>query len=150
MKVEIRRRWETPRSVCGEMWIFANNIWQFECFTLEPARLTPVHEGHPCIPAGTYKVILTHSPHLGYVTPEVLDVPGRTAIRWHVANKPEDVLGCVGVGDKRALDWVSNSAIAFTKLMTRLQAAKDGDGITAVYLDPPAQNARAAAQGQIS
>lgn len=135
MKIEIRRLWETPRSVCGEMWIVTENGGQFECFTLEPARLTPVHEGHPCIAAGTFRVVLTHSPHLGYVTPEVLDVPGRTAIRWHIGNAPKDVLGCVAVGDKHAVDWVSNSAIAFTALMTKLQSATDG--ITVTYLDPP-------------
>jgi hypothetical protein len=131
MKIEIKRLWETSRSVCGEMWIDG----QFECFTLEPARTTPVHEGHPCIAAGTFTVILTKSPHLGYVCPEVLDVPGRTAIRWHIANKPEDVLGCVGVGEKHSLDWVSNSKFAFEKLMTKLETA---DEITAIYLDPPA------------
>ena len=131
MRVEIRRLWETPRSVCGEMWVDG----QFECFTLEPARLTPVHEGHPCISAGTFRVILSHSTHLGYVTPEVLNVPGRTAIRWHIANKPEDVLGCVGVGEKHSVDWVASSASAFKKLMTLLETASDG--ITAVYIDPP-------------
>jgi hypothetical protein len=136
MKVEIRRLWETPRSVCGEMWIVTENGAQFECYTLEPSRLTPVHEGHPCIAAGTFKVILTKSPHLGYVCPEVLEVPGRTAIRWHIANKPEDVLGCVGVGEKHSADWVANSKFAFEKLMTILKTANDG--ITAVYLDPPA------------
>lgn len=130
MKVEIRRLWETSRSVCGEMWIDG----QFECFTLEPARLTPVHEGHPCIAAGTFRVILTKSPHLGYVCPEVLNVPGRTAIRWHIANKPEDVLGCVGVGEKHSTDWVANSKFAFEKLMTLLRTAVE---ITAVYTDPP-------------
>src|SRR5580700_3380387 len=100
MQVEIKRLWETPRSVCGEMWIDG----QFECFTLEPARVAPVNPGHPCISAGTYRVILTRSPHLGYVTPEVLDVPGRTDIRWHIANKPEEVLGCAALGEKHALD----------------------------------------------
>ena len=114
------------------MWIDG----QFECFTLEPARTNPVHEGHPCIAAGTFRVVLTPSPHLGYVTPEVLDVPGRTAIRWHIANKPEDVLGCVGVGETRSLDWVANSAVAFKKLMTLLGTA---DSISAVYIDPPSQ-----------
>lgn len=130
MKVEIRRLWETPRSVSGEMWIDG----QFECYTLEPSRLTPVHEGHPCIAAGTFKVILTLSPHLGYITPEVLDVPGRTAIRWHIGNKPEDVLGCAAVGEAHSTDWVANSTIAFKKLMTLLGTA---DEITATYIDPP-------------
>jgi hypothetical protein len=134
MKIEIRRLWETSRSVCGEMWIDG----KLECFTLEPARTTPVHAGHPCIAAGTYRVVLSLSPHLDYVCPEVLDVPGRSAIRWHIGNKPEDVLGCIAVGEQRSTDWVANSRSAFQKLMTVLgPAARTPDGITAVYLDPP-------------
>jgi hypothetical protein len=130
MNVEIRRRldWETNRSVCGEMWLDG----VFECFTLEPARINPVHAGHPCIAAGgPFKVILSMSPHLGYVTPEVLNVPGRTAIRWHIANKPEDVLGCTGVGTVHMTDWVGNSKVAFKALMVKLQ----GQDILATYID---------------
>jgi hypothetical protein len=48
MNVEIRRKWETDLSVCGEMWIDG----QFECLTLEPSRLTPIHADHPCFAAG--------------------------------------------------------------------------------------------------
>jgi hypothetical protein len=52
-----------------------------ECYYLEPSRYTPFYSGHPCIEAGSYHVVLTMSPHLGYVCPEVLNVPGRTEIR---------------------------------------------------------------------
>lgn len=128
MLLEIKRQWETSRSVCGQMFVDGN----WECFALEPARTTPVHPGHPCIPAGTYKVILTHSPHLGYVTPEVLNVPSRTAIRIHKGNKPEDVLGCTAVGQTHTPDWVGVSGVAFEVLMQKLQ----GQDITAVYTDP--------------
>lgn len=134
MRVEIRRKWETSRSICGEMWIDG----QFQCVTLEPARLTPVHAGHPSIAAGgPFKVVLTLSPHLLYVTPEVLNVPGRSAIRWHVGNRPEDVLGCAAVGETHQTDFVVNSRKAFAALMAVLKEAKDG--IEAVYLDPPAE-----------
>jgi hypothetical protein len=130
MKVEIKRQWETSQSVISELWVDG----QFECYGLEPSRLTPVYPGHPCIPAGTYKVVLTPSPHLGYITPEVLDVPGRTAIRWHIGNYPKDVLGCVAVGEMKAQDRVIESQKAFVSLMTLLKTA---DEITAVYTDPP-------------
>jgi Family of unknown function (DUF5675) len=132
VKVEIRRKWETARSVCGEMWVDG----QFEAFTLEPARVNPVHPGHPAIPAGSYRVILTPSPHLGYVTPEVLEVPGRSHIRWHIGNKPEDVEGCVAVGHEHSTDYVSHSGAAFSQLMTLLREANDE--IVAEYSDPPA------------
>jgi hypothetical protein len=133
MRVEVRRKWETDKSIISELWIDGT----FECFGLEPSRNTPVHPGHPCIPAGTYDVVLTESPHLGYLTPEVLNVPGRTAIRWHIGNKPEDVLGCVVVGDSHTTDWVSHSKAAFEKLMGVLKTA---GSIVATYVDPcPAQ-----------
>lgn len=130
MIIEVRRKWETGKSVCGEMYI--DN--QFECYTLEPARTTPVHLGHPCIPAGEYKVILSLSPHLKYVTPELLDVPGRSAIRIHIGNYPKDVLGCTAVGEGHETDAVTNSHAAFDSLMTLLRTA-NGD-LTARYTDP--------------
>lgn len=133
MIVEIKRRWETAKSVISEVWVGG----ELECYGLEPARVNPVHPGHPCIPAGSYEVILTPSPHLGYVTPEVLDVPGRTAIRWHIGNSPKDVIGCVAVGQGHNTDWVSQSEKAFESLMVTLKSAADqGDKITAIYTDP--------------
>lgn len=134
MKVDVYRTWETERSIISRMCVDGTQ----ECFGLEPSRTTPVHEGHPCIPAGTYNVVLTMSPHLGYVTPEVLDVPGRTSIRWHIGNKPEDVLGCIAVGLAHSVDWVAQSKTAFNDvLMPLLRYARDhGDLITVTYHDP--------------
>ena len=128
MKVDIYRKVETSQSITGEFWLDGLR----ECYYLEPSRLTPCHPGHPCIPAGTYSVILTMSPHLGYVCPEVLDVPGRTAIRWHIGNFPADVLGCCVVGTALGQDSVTHSKIAFYALMSKLE----GNDITAQYHNP--------------
>ena len=119
MKIDIFRTKETPRSVSGEL--FVDN--QLECLTLEPSRTNPVHEGHPCIPAGVYSVVFTPSPHLGYITPELLDVPDRSDIRIHIGNFPQDSLGCVLVGQAAAADTVLESRQAFNKLMTLLKTA---------------------------
>jgi len=67
-----------------------------------------------------------------YITPELLDVPGRTAIRIHIANKPEDLLGCTAVGITANVDWVGQSKVAFEQLMELL---KDRAVITAEYVD---------------
>ena len=128
MKVDIYRKVETGESITGEFWL--DGVKQ--CYYLEPSRLSPYYPGHPCIDAGTYKVVLTMSPHLGYICPEVLDVPGRTAIRWHIGNFPRDVLGCCVVGTDVAVDQVENSRFAFAALMAKLQ----GQVITAEYHDP--------------
>lgn len=76
MKLDIYRFSESDHSILGRVAIDGQQF----CFDLEPARFTPVHAGHPCIPCGVFKVRLTHSPHLGYVTPELLDVPDRSNI----------------------------------------------------------------------
>jgi hypothetical protein len=133
MLVEIKRDRDDPRSVPSQVYIDG----AFFCYGLEPARTNPVHDGHPCIDAGTYKVRRSMSPHLNYVTPEVLEVPGRTAIRWHIANYPKEVLGCLAVGTTRLADFVGNSTTAFRALMKILNAAWDrGEEVTAVYSDP--------------
>ena len=129
MKVDIYRKVETSKSITGEFWLDG----VMECYYLEPSRLTPYYPGHPCIPAGVYPVVvLSMSPHLGYVCPEVPNVPGRTAIRWHIGNFPKNVLGCCVVGTVLGVDSVVNSKIAFEALMAKLQ----GQDISAEYHDP--------------
>jgi hypothetical protein len=135
VKIDIYRLSETDRSILGRMTVDGQQF----CFTLEPSRFKPVHDGHPCIPAGAYKVQLSLSPHFGYTTPEVLEVPDRTAIRIHRGNKPEDSLGCTLVGDHfgPALDWISDSHEAFDGLMEECRAAEArGEEITVEYHDP--------------
>lgn len=130
MEIEVRRRWFTEKSVCGELFVDG----QRECYTLEPSKTTPVFPSHPAIPTGRYRVILTPSPELGYVTPELLDVPGRTAIRIHIGNFPKDVKGCTVVGQAHTLDFVGSSKQAFDSLMTLLRTATDE--IWAEYSEP--------------
>lgn len=109
---------------------------KFFCYTLEPARVNPVNAGHPCVIAGgPFNVKLTKSPHFGYVTPEVINVPERTNIRWHIGNKPKDSEGCTLVGISYDVNWVSGSSTAFHRLMTILTQA---DNITVTYTDEPA------------
>ncbi len=128
--VEIRRKkeFETKLSVGSELWVDGVPLG----FGLEPARVNPVLPGHPCIPAATYDVKLTMSPHLGYLCPEVQNVPGRTGIRWHIANYPRELEGCMAPGKGRTTDMVTGSLGAFTKLMALLKGA---DTITGVYTE---------------
>ena len=121
MKMILNRRWESKISIRGSLFVDG----QEECFTLEPARVNPVNAGHPCVPAGEYRVILTPSPRLKYVTPELLDVPGRSDIRIHVGNYPKDTLGCILVGETNATDMIGNSHSAFESLMALLRTATD-------------------------
>jgi hypothetical protein len=117
MKCVVQRKVETLKSIIGELWVDG----QLENLTLEPARLNPVNVGHPCIPAGEYALELTFSPHFAIVTPEVMNVPGRSAIRIHVGNFPKDTLGCTLVGSTKGTDAVYGSKETFEKLMTLLR-----------------------------
>jgi hypothetical protein len=119
MLVEVRRKIETTKSIIGELFVDG----QHECSTLEPARVSPVHVGHPAIPAGEYPLYLTFSPRFQIVTPEVMDVPHRSDIRLHVGNFPKDTLGCILVGESHGEDTVIASKVAFEKLMTLLKTA---------------------------
>ena len=55
--------------------------------------------GETAIPAGRYKVIVTHSPSLKRRLPLLLDVPGFTYIRIHAGHYARNTEGCILVGD---------------------------------------------------
>jgi hypothetical protein len=115
MQLDLYREPSTEKSTSGKLFIDGFR----QCFTLE----LPVRENREdidAIVAGRYQIRLTESPHLGYVTPELLNVPGRKDIRMHVACYPEDILGCIGVGKIRRPDCVLQSRIAFDELMAQL------------------------------
>ena len=62
-----------------------------------------------CIPEGSYPVVWRTSPRFG-LTWHITDVPDRTHILIHVANFPEDVQGCIGLGTDLMGDKVAVSS----------------------------------------
>lgn len=130
VKLTIQRGKPTGKSTPGEM--FVNGA--FQCHTLEPDPLTPVHPGHPSISAGTYPVHITMSPHMHYETPILIGVPGRSDIRIHIANFPKELLGCTAVGTEAGPDEVLHSKFAFKELMDILTSINT-TGIVAEYKD---------------
>jgi hypothetical protein len=130
MKIRVQRGKPTGKSTPGQM--FLDDV--FECYTLEPDPTTPLHPGHPSIPAGTYPVQITLSPHMQYDTPELYGVPGRSDIRIHIANWPQQLLGCTAVGTEADTDAVAHSKVAFEALMAKL-TDKSVTTITAEYND---------------
>ncbi len=64
------------------------------------------HSDVSCIPGGIYQCRMTLSPHFGYKTYEIMDVPGRVGERIHSGNFcgdkskgfKSDVLGCILLG----------------------------------------------------
>ena len=74
-----------------------------------------------CIPAGRYTITKGDSPRFGPNTWQVMDVPQRTHILFHVGNTADDVVGCIAVGTNvyGHLDGVGKSKAA----MARFDAA---------------------------
>lgn len=121
MIIELNRTVETKYSLIGDFICDG-----FKCFSLEPARTNPVNSGHPCIAAGRYSVSGSHSPHLGYYTPILENVPNRSDIRIHIGNVPKDTLGCILLGktfQSILPDTVRQSHQAFDSFMKLFNAA---------------------------
>lgn len=89
----------------------------FECYTIELPRGTV----KPCcIPAATYRYKFAWSKHFQKMLPHILDVPGFTDVEIHIANYPEDIKGCCGVGQTRRTDFIGNSELALDALLLKL------------------------------
>lgn len=125
MKITLNRILLGTVATIGEMSVDDEYISD----TLED-RVRPTGEkvyGETAIPAGTYTVVLSYSPRFKKILPEIKNVPNFTGIRIHTGNDAEDTEGCILVGtwDGKKENWISNSRVAFNKLMDKLQAATD-------------------------
>ena len=127
------------RDIIGEGWtsgkLYIND--GFFCYTMEDQdrHLEEFQEdkvdGQTAIPRGTYKLIIDFSQRFQRQLPRLLDVPGFTGVRIHTGNDASDTHGCILVGTGRSGSWLSNSRIAFVKLMEVLDNAYDrGEEIT--------------------
>jgi len=80
--------------------------------------------GESCIPTGIYDCAPRYYYGGGYDAIEVLDVPNRSHILFHIANVPADVKGCIGVGVDTGWvkgQWaVTSSQNAFAEFMRQM------------------------------
>lgn len=125
MELTLNRIFLGSSATIGELLINDKHL----CDTLED-RVRPEGEkvyGKTAIPEGTYEVKLTHSPRFKKILPEILNVPNFSGIRIHTGNSSKDTEGCILVGtwDGEKEDWISDSRIAFDKLISLLQKAED-------------------------
>ena len=125
MELKLNRIFLGSSATIGELWVNDTHL----CDTLED-RVRPEGEkiyGKTAIPEGTYEVKLTYSPRFKKILPEILNVPNFSGIRIHTGNSSKDTEGCILVGtwDGEKEDWVSDSKVAFNKLMSLLQKAAD-------------------------
>ncbi|SAL69288.1 hypothetical protein AWB71_04162 [Caballeronia peredens] len=128
MNLLLQRTTKTLKATEGKLFI-GND---FQCFTLEPVfreeANVPVAAwkvfGSTAIPVGTYAVEVTFFHREGYYSPLLDNVPGFAGVRIHIGNFPKDTEGCILVGTEAGQDQVLNSKLAFTALMTKIDAAR--------------------------
>lgn len=110
----------------------------FECFTVERPWLMN-RPSVSCIPTGIYPVSYGRYNAGGYDTIVVNDVPGRTHIKFHVANIAGDLEGCIGVGDQLGYvknNWaVLNSRLTFGEFMTEVEVSGEPEKLVITNLE---------------
>lgn len=142
MEIKVQRVEKNSECSIGKMYI--NNV--YVCDTLEdPDRglkdsmsETEIKSkkiyGNTAIPSGQYSINMnTVSPSFkdrswakpyGGKLPRLQNVKGYEGVLIHVGNTSKDTLGCILVGTKSSNSSISNSTVAFNKLMTELLKAK--------------------------
>lgn len=130
MKLHLTRKIYTTNSTIGELLVDG----KFQCFTLEdPVRPAKV-KGITAIPAGTYKIVITHSAKFGRDLPLLENVPNYEGIRIHPGNTAEHTEGCLLVGRTKAVDSIGTSKDAFNDLFGLLRAEIDGGGKVSITI----------------
>jgi len=100
----------------------------FLCFILEDKDRkledggTKVY-GKTAIPRGFYEIVMDYSPKYKKNMPHILDVPQFEGIRIHPGNKEDDTEGCLIPGMDYKTDWVSESKVAYEKLLSLMLSA---------------------------
>ena len=145
MEILVKRIAKKPKYTIGKLYIDE----QYICDTLEDTdrglnqnmSLEEIKKkkvyGETAIPAGTYKVDMnTVSPKFksrtwakpyGGKLPRLVLVPGYDGVLIHPGNKAEDTLGCILVGENKAVGQVLNSQTTFKRVMSILT---EGTNIT--------------------
>ena len=138
MEILVKRIAKKSKYTIGKMYIDG----QYICDTLEDAdrglnqnmSLEEIKNkkvyGETAVPTGTYKVDMnTVSPKFksrtwakpyGGKLPRLVLVPGYDGVLIHPGNKAEDTLGCILVGENKAIGQVINSQVTFKKIMSIL------------------------------
>lgn len=101
-----------------------------QCYTCEDVVRSEGKKvfGQTAIPAGIYRVVITHSPRFNRPLPLLLGVPGFEGVRIHAGNTAHDTEGCILPGTGHNAVGVTGSRRAFDDLYARIEAAIDRAG----------------------
>lgn len=124
MEIQLKREESANGCTFGALSIDGS----FQCWTIEDV-VRPAGEkvpGETAIPAGRYKVEITHSQRFGRLLPILIDVPNFTGVRIHPGNTSADTEGCILPGRTKGMDAVYESRVAFSALFGMIRTAVDG------------------------
>jgi len=121
MKLLLKRLHRTDNSTIGELYVDG----KFECYTLEDKEREVKIKSETAISKGVYKVIINKSNRFKRLLPLLLNVPDFEGVRIHSGNTNHDTEGCILVGVTRSKDFIGKSRVAFQKLFTKMQSAKE-------------------------
>lgn len=79
--------------------------------------------GETAIPKGTYTVSYTYSNKFKKMMPLINNVKGFEGIRIHSGNTAKDSLGCILLGENKAVGKVLNSRVTCNKLYALIEKA---------------------------
>ena len=65
------------------------------CLRFEGQEVKTLENADYIIPVGIYEVRVTYSPRFKRMLPLVMQVPGRSGIRFHRGTRPEHSKGCI-------------------------------------------------------
>ena len=137
MELQLTRKVFTPESTIGTL-----KVGDIEVFTLEDAKRDIKVYGKTCISVGTYQIKTRneggkhHKYSDRFAVHEGMswlqDVPDFTWVYIHVGNFPKDTLGCILVGETKAVDSIGRSVAAYTKIYPLILAAIQNEGCSIV------------------
>lgn len=122
IEFKVTRKFKADTYTIGVLNYSLNNgkDWLFICNTLEDTvRATGVKVyGETAIPSGKYKFIMTMSNRFKKIMPLLLNVTGFDGIRIHSGNTSVDTHGCILLGTNNEVGKVTQSTIAYNKLIS--------------------------------
>ena len=137
MEILVVRYHKKPTYTIGKMYIngmyFCDTLEDTDRGLADSMPLSQIQKqkryGDTAIPTGRYLVELTASPRFGRVLPILIGVKCFDGIRIHRGNTAEDTLGCILVGENKAVGKVLNSANTEQRLMDALRQTQHGEKI---------------------
>ena len=132
MDAEVRRLRQTPFGTFGELVIHGDAVAK----TCE----LPWKDNAPdlsCVPAGRYWVAREYSPHFKRDLFELKGVPGRAECKFHPANVPHELKGCIALGEDFGVVGGEDGVVRSRQAVDAFMALyADADGFWLTVTDP--------------